>query len=407
MKILQINNYHFIRGGADRVYFNTGNLLHEHQHEVRYFSSKHQDNEPVEHSEYFVSINDNRKTNFIQKVTGVKDYLYNKNAFKKLNELLEEYRPDIAHLHLFYGGLSGSILKALKNHNIPVVQTLHDYRLLCPANAFLDSDNQICEKCKNKSYYQCATNKCLEGNLFYSSILSMEAYTRKYFIDPLDYVNHFIFVSRFSQQKHIEFNERYLTKSSHLYNFTSIPEKLSVAENEGYFLFFGRLSKEKGLQSLLGAVKNNNIKLKIAGSGPLQNEIEEFARQHENIEFLGHRSGDDLQRLIKSSLFVVVPSEWYENNPMTIIESYALGKPVIGANIGGIPEIIIDNETGFLFKSRDSDDLAKIITKAKQTGLKEYEAMCIKAREFAELNFSAEAHYQKLMHIYHQTLKNA
>jgi glycosyltransferase involved in cell wall biosynthesis len=406
MKILQLNNYHFIKGGADRVYFNTAKLLKDHQHEVQYFSSRHPNNVPAEYVKKFASINDNRETNFLQKIGGAKDYIYNKSAYKNLGELLKEYKPDIAHLHLFYGGLSGSVLKALKKHNVPIVETVHDYRLLCPANAFLDSNNQICEKCKNKSYYQCATNKCLEGNFFYSSILALEAYTRKYLIDPLDYINHFIFVSRFSQQKHIEFNDRYLNKSTHLYNFTSIPEQFLESNNESYFLFFGRLSKEKGLHTLLDAAIKNNINLKIAGTGPLQNEIAGYAENNKNIEFLGYQSGDMLTQLIKASSFIIVPSEWYENNPMTIIEAYALGKPVIGANIGGIPEIVIDNYTGFLFKSRDANDLANAIMRGKQLSGDEYVTMSANARNFAEVNFSADAHYEKLIAVYAQIIKN-
>lgn len=406
MKILQINNNHFIKGGADRVYFNTARLLKEHGHDVQFFSAANPNNVAAEHADKFVPVNDNRQNNFLKKIAGAKDYIYNKDAYKNLSELLAEYKPDIAHLHLFYGGLSGAILKALKKHNIPVVQTLHDYRLLCPANAFLDSHNQICEKCRNKSYYQCATNKCLEGNFFYSSILSIEAYSRKYFIDPLDYVNHFIFVSRFSQQKHIDFDKRYTDKSSHLYNFTSIPEQLTGSGNDNYFLFFGRLSIEKGIGSLLTAAKKSKIKLKIAGTGPLEKEVIDFAKENDNIEFLGHQSGDALTRLIKSAFFIVVPSEWYENNPMTVIEAYALGKPVIGAAIGGIPEIVINNENGFLFRSRDSDDLADVLLKAKQMDNITYEKMCANARRFAEIHFSAEAHYVKLMDVYNQTVKN-
>lgn len=294
MKILQINNHHFIKGGADRVYFNTGKLLEENNHEVLYFSSQHADNLPSEYSEIFIPINDNRNTNFAGKLGGVKDYIYNKNACSNLNQLLEKTKPDIAHLHLYYGGLSGSILKALKRNNIPIVQTVHDYRLLCPANTFLNSKNEICEKCKNQSYYQCATGKCLDNNFFYSSILSLEAYNRKYFTNPLDYVNHFIFVSKFSRNKHLEFNADYRNKSSHIYNFTKVSKDFLCQKKGGYFLFFGRLSKEKGLQTLLNAVIKNKYPLKIAGKGPLEKEVINYAKDHQNIEYLGHQSGESL-----------------------------------------------------------------------------------------------------------------
>ncbi len=407
MKVLQINNHHFIKGGADRVYFNTGRLLQERGHEVLYFSSKNSKNVASPYSDIFVPVNDNRNNNFLQKIGGVKDYIFNKTAYANLNELLKKNKPDVAHLHLFYGGLSGSILKALKEHEVPIVETVHDYRLLCPANAFLNAENEICEKCRNQSYYQCITGKCLDNNFFYSSILSIEAYNRKYFTNPLDYVDHFIFVSEFSKLKHFDFNKHYKNKSSHLYNFTTISKEVSITSKGKYFLFFGRLSTEKGIHTLIGAAIQNNFILKIAGGGPLEEEIIEHARTNTNIEYLGHQSGEDLAELIKQSSYVVVPSEWYENNPMTILEAYALGKPVIGANIGGIPEITINKKTGFLFESRNVADLSKVMNDAETINDRDYADMCLNARKFAETQFGEEAHYTKLIDVYTGLLKNA
>ena len=406
MKVLQINNHHFIKGGADRVYFNTGRMLQGHGHEVLYFSSKNPNNVTSTYSDLFVPINDNRNNSFLQKVGGVKDYIFNKTAYTNLNELLKKNKPDIAHLHLFYGGLSGSILKALKEHKVPIVETVHDYRLLCPANIFLNAENEICEKCINQSYYQCATGKCLDNDFFYSSILSIEAYNRKYFINPLDYVDNFIFVSEFSKHKHFDFNKRYKNKSSLLYNFTTISKDVSITSKGKYFLFFGRLSKEKGLNSLLKAAIENNFILKIAGGGPLESEIIEYAKTNKNIEYLGHQSGEALGQLIKLASYVLVPSECYENNPMTVLEAYALGKPVIGANIGGIPEIVINKKTGFLFESRNVADLSKAMKQAEAINDQDYADMSLNARKFAETHFGEEAHYTKLIDVYTGLLKN-
>ena len=406
MKILQINKYHYIKGGADRVYFNTSKLLEDNQNEVLFFSTENPDNMITQYSEYFIPSIDNRQSSQLQKIRGIADYIYSKKAYIKLDELINYYKPDIAHLHLFYGGLSASILKSLKKNNIPIVQSVHDYRLLCPANAFLDSENHICEKCINKSYYQCSLNKCLEKNFFYSSILSLEAYIRKYLIDPLDYIDHFIFVSNFARQKHLEYDNRFKDKSTQLYNFTDIQDQLSTSSNENYFLYFGRLSKEKGLLTLLDAFEKINYKLKIAGTGPLHNEVVNYVKRNSNIEFLGLMSGIYLTKLIKGSSFIIVPSEWYENNPMTIIEAYANGIPVIGARIGGIPEIIVDKQTGFLFESRDLSDLIKTISLAKELSQSDYVEMSESARIFAEQNFSSKAHYARLMQIYSQVLRN-
>lgn len=406
MRVLQINKYHFIKGGADRVYFNTGNLLAENKHEVIYFSTDHPDNAESSYSEFFVPYSDNRQAGFFQKISNAGTYLNNRTAYQNLNRLVKKYKPDIAHLHLFYGGLSSSVLRSLKENNIPIVQSVHDYRLLCPANAFLDSKNRICEKCRNRSYYQCTLKRCSDGDLFYSSILTLEGYQRKYFIDPLDYIDHFIFVSKFSQEKHIEFDNRYSMKSSHLYNFTDVRKEKTTTDKGNHFLFFGRLSEEKGLLTLLNVAKKLKLNLKIAGTGPLEAEVMRSAALNENIEFMGYQSGNDLAKIIQSASFIIVPSEWYENNPMTVIESYAYGIPVIGARIGGIPEIVIENKTGFLFESRNEDDLTMAIEKARRLSFAEYSNLSQNAREFAERNFSSGGHYQALMEIYSKVLKN-
>lgn len=400
MRILLINNSHSIKGGADRVYFNTGKLLEDNRHDVQYFSTIDLENEPTDFSKYFVKVSDKRKGNFATKISGVKDYIYNRDAYSNLCRLIKECKPEVAHIHLFCGGLSPSILKALKMNNIPIVQTVHDYRLLCPANAFLDADNQICEKCINKSYFQCAIKKCVDGNIFYSTMVALEAYYRKYFINPLDYINHFIFVSRFSQLKHIEFDDRYTNVSSHLFNFTTIPDVYPVAEKGEYFLYFGRLSKEKGVLTLIDAATKTGIKLKIVGTGPMFDEIQAYASTNANIQVLGHQSGSAITDIIKKSSFIIVPSEWYENNPMTVLEAFAIGKPVIGAKIGGIPEIINDGKTGYLFDSRNTHDLERSIQRATNLSEQEYSEMSENARNFALSDFSAGPHYLKLMQIY-------
>lgn len=406
MKVLNINNNHHIRGGADRVYFNTFKLLEKYGIEVIHFSSIHPLNDESEFSDYFVRNIDFRKSSLTQKVIGTKDYIYNHRASKSLEYLISKHSPDIAHLHLFYGGLSGSILKVLKENHIPTVMSIHDYRLLCPANAFLDSKNVICEKCINKSYYQCTLNRCLDGNLFYSAILSLEAYSRKYMINPLNYIDHFIFVSKFSQWKHIQFDDRYENKSSHLYNFN--PEEYSPSNSiKGkYFLYFGRLSKEKGIGTLIAAAIKSNIELKIVGSGPLQSDVEAYSKKHPKIEYLGHKDSKELHTVLGNASFIIVPSEWYENNPMTIIEAYSHNKPVIGANIGGIPEILVENQTGYLFESRNVEDLTTKILIAQNISDEGYKQLSKNAGEFSRNNFSAEVHYRKLLDIYKKLINN-
>ncbi|HPR73349.1 MAG TPA: glycosyltransferase [Bacteroidales bacterium] len=405
MKILQINKHHFIKGGADKVYFNTISMLEKHGHEVVTFSTLRPENYGSEYSGYFVPFVDNRNKNVLSNLFQAGHYLYNGNASKNLKRLIEAFSPEIAHLHLFYGDLSSSILRTLKQTGVPIVHSVHDYRLLCPANSFLDSKNQICEKCKNRVYFNCASKRCLEGNFSFSSILALEGYTRKYLIDPLDYIDRFIFVSKFAEMKHIEFDQRYAGKAEQLYNFTDLEEKDAIGQKGRYFLFFGRLVKEKGVETLLKAISTLDVSLIIAGSGPGENDVRKFASEHKNVKLIGHQSGSELKDLVKNAYFIIVPSEWYENNPMTIIEAYAAGVPVIASRIGGIPEIVAHEKTGFLFEPFDTSGLVKTIIRAARIDLDNYAKMSQNCKEFARLEFASEIHYNQLMRIYLNAMK--
>jgi glycosyltransferase involved in cell wall biosynthesis len=210
-------------------------------------------------------------------------------------------------------------------------------------------------------------------------------------------------VSKFSQHKHIESSQLYQEKSNHLYNFTLITP-VDKIEKEKYLLFLGRISEEKGISTLINAVSGLDISIKIAGTGPLLDELKK--QQNEYIEFVGFKSGKELTRLIQNASFVVVPSEWYENNPLSVIEAMMLGTPVIGSNIGGIPELIINEKTGFLFDSKNAEDIRKKILKAVALSPEAYDLMSEEAIKFAHENFSSHSHYQKLIGIYLKTIKN-
>ena len=175
-----------------------------------------------------------------------------------------------------------------------------------------------------------------------------------------------------------------------------------------YFLFFGRLSYEKGIKTLILAFRETpQCRLKIAGTGPLEEELKEFVRENkmDNVEFLGYQSGEPLQKLVSNAYFIMVPSEWYENNPMTIIEGYAAGVPVIGAKIGGIPEIIEDGRTGYLFDSGNKEELVKMINRSNLLDDNEYWTMCDAALKFAKDHFSRDEYYPKLMSFFEKFKK--
>lgn len=405
MRILLINKNHFIEGGADRVYLNTGKLLEENGHDVAYFSTSNEQNFNSDYADYFVQENKPRNGSFLTKVKGVTKYLYNQEAQDNLQRLIQDFQPEVAHIHLFYGVLSASVLKTLKAYRIPIVITIHDYRLLCPVNAMLDKEGRICESCKNDKFYNCISKRCSEGNIFQSTVVTAEAYMRKFIYDPVTYINHFIFVSKFSRNKHISFDNRYKNKSSHLYNFSnSDANSNSIGTRGDYLFYYGRLSKEKGILNLINAVKKTNSKLIIAGTGPQKEFVLKEISGIPNIEYVGFKSGTALNDLIVKSSFVVVPSEWYENNPMTIVESFLLGKPVIGANIGGIPELVTP-KTGFIFESADEVSLGIAIESAEKLSKENYDIISYNCLNFANENFSAQKHLNELMELYN-TVKN-
>lgn len=407
MKILLINNHHYIRGGSESVYFNTGKLLESKGHQVIYFSVKNEQNEKYGSNKYFIDASNPLEGAFIKKVKRLSSFLYSQNAYKSLNILIKEEKPDIAHLHIFYGGLTSSILRVLKKHNLPSVMSVHEYRLLCPVYTCLDNSNKICEKCAKGTKLNCAINKCNKNNFFYSTISTLETWFRDTFFSHIKYINHFIMVSFFIRDKHAEYNKQYLTKSSVIYNFHKRSvSKISVDKNYD-LVYFGRLSREKGVLTLIKAIeKEPSIKLKIIGTGPIEGIIREYINKNKvkNVELLGYLKGDDLWNKVQAAKFTVVPSEWYENNPMNVIESLFMGIPVIGANIGGIPEIVKESH-GFIFEPNSTSDLKNKIINALSISNSEYLRLSENSKKFANNLFSEEIHYKQLIKVYEKLVK--
>ncbi len=394
MKILQVNNSFRKVGGAESVFFNTIELLAKNGHKVIPFSLYDSLNEDSDFSSYFV-----RKNFFYHN----KVYSFvSKNKFKKL---LKNENPDIVHIHNVIGGLTFSILIVCRELRIPVVATIHDFRLLCPAYVFIDGKKNICEKCKYGNFSNCIFNNCAPEGFIKSCLITLESYLRSFFIPFDEYITRFIFVSNFSKSKFLETNYNLASKSYSLYNFTPKIEFSKKNLKDKHFLFIGRLSREKGLVLLLEAFRQlPKQKLLIAGDGDLRDSL--ISNKTENIEFLGHKDRAELIRIINNSYFLIVPSECYENNPMSIVESFSLGTPVIGSDLGGIPEVILDSGGGFLFKNRDVNSLIDVLTKAASIEDDVYSTICMKAFNFAEKQFNAQTHYNTLINIYQDAIKN-
>ena len=406
MKVLLINNFHYRKGGSEAVYFNTAEVLREYGNEVVFFSYKNEKNLPCEQTPFFVDAGG--------KIKQLRSFFYNREAAHKLEELINVEHPDVAHVHLIWGGMSPSILEVLRQYKIPVVHTAHDYRMVCPAYLLKDGKGKPCERCKGGKFYNCTINRCSKGSIIESILMTMEMYKRNKRYNPTKMFSGVVFVSKFSMKKHIEFDPEFSNvRSRILYNCPGKQVKDSLDKSldtfNNYYLFYGRLSAEKGVPTLIKAFEQlPQLQLKIVGTGPLEEELKTYCSNHNlnNIEFLGYKNGKDLFDIVARAKYVCVTSECYENNPMTIVEAYSLRTPVIGAAIGGISEVILDNETGFTFQSGNVNSLIVSLKKASRLEKGEYMEQKQRASDFANQNFSRECYYQGLLDLYKECINS-
>lgn len=418
MNILHINKFHYFRGGAEVVYLNTARLLESKGHRSVFFSMHHPQNIPCETSCYFlpyVELHTNNNGMMSKLKTGGR-ILYFFEAKKLLSQLLDKYPVDIAHLHNIYHHISPSILHVLKKRKIPVVMTLHDYKMVC-ASYHLQAFEKPCEACYGGKYFMAIKKRCVKESLAKTLLSTSEMYLHHKALDIYDNVDIFISPSRFLKDKLSEmgFKKEIVCLPNYIdsekFRGLSGDVKRQRDKKENSLVYFGRLSPEKGLLTLIEAAKilyqgnkhNNCVTVKIIGDGPMREELREKVKSDgiDNVRFLGYMKGEDLYREIKNSMAAILPSEWYENNPMSVIEAFAMGIPVIGARIGGIPELIRDNETGLTFQPGNAEDLSEKIETllADSSPLAE---MGEKAQKFVEDELNQEKHYRRLMEIYGQ-----
>jgi len=406
MKILLANKFFFLNGGSETVFFQERDFLINNGHQVVDFSMVHPDNFPSDYSDSFVPNVDYKDGNKSEKIpslfekfnTAIK-FVHNREAINRLSSLIEEERPDVAHLHNIYHQITPSIINILKKTGAKVILTLHDYKIICPAYSMINR-NSICNKCEGKAFWHATANKCQEDLLFKSFLLSAEGYWHKW-AKSYDQVDMFLAPSQFMAAIVGKYRVP-PDKISMLHNGIDIDRYDYSGEDDGYAVYFGRLSKEKGIETLLRAHHyiSSKIPLKIIGTGPLMKELEE---RYTGVEFTGYKSGNALSELVRRASFVVVPSEWYENCSMSVLEAMAYGKPIIGSRIGGIPEQIEDGKTGFLFEMGNVEELAeKMIILTEDEGLRK--KMGKAAREKLEKEYSLDSHCNMLMEIYESLL---
>lgn len=390
-KLLSLNTYYYRRGGADAVFFDHDRLFQQLGWETAMFAMRHNQNEPSPWSEYFIDeLEFGHSYSLMQQIAMAGKVIYSLEARRKLARLLDRFQPDIVHSHCIYHHISPSVLPLLKERGIPVVMTAHDLKLACPAYKMLNRKG-ICEKCRGGNLLPVIANRCVRDSLAVSALVAVESMAHRLFGLYRHYLDRVVTPSLFFRVKLMEWGwpqEKlvYIPNFIHADNFT--PQ----FKPGSYFFYFGRLAPEKGIKTLIKAAQQTKVALKIAGTGPEEDSLKTLADGHNNIEFLGHCGGERLWSLVRGARAVILPSEWYENAPMSVLEACACGKPSIGARIGGIPELIREEETGLLFESGNSADLASCLERIACQPDSDLMTMGRAAREYVLTHFN-ERHY--------------
>lgn len=405
MKVLLVNKFYFPHGGSETYFFQVEELLKKKGHSVSIFSTRDPRNKECAQSRFFVEkIDYNRRDIPLgQKVRFGARLLYSFDAARKMDALLQEVKPDIAHLHNICHQISPSILPVLKRHGVPIVQTLHDFKLVCPSYRMLSPEG-ICERCYGNRYYNVIRQRCVKGSLAFSVLLCLEAYFHRA-IRIYDRVDLFIASSQFYKDKLVSFGVD-ARRIRVLPNFVQPDERPSY-RSDGYALFCGRLGSEKGVLTLVKAAERApDIRLIIAGSGSEESAIRQYltAKKMRNVELVGFVSGQAKRELMRGACFFVVPSEWYENCSLSIHEAIAYGKPVVGARIGGIPEQVKSGYNGLLFEPRNAEDLRDKM-QYLVSHPEEVSRMGRNARKTADEMYGPEIMYEKLMEIYREAME--
>lgn len=390
MKILITNKFYYRRGGDCIYSMDLENLLKSHGHEVAIYSMQYPLNEKTGWENYFrseVSISPKKVIPFFRMF---RSPYGDRNTKKSFSKILDDFKPDVVHLNNIHTSISPIVAELAHQRGIKVVWTLHDYKLICPSYG-LYLNGKTCELCVGGCKKNVIKNKCLKNSFVASWIGYKEAlcWNRQRLEECTDV---FICPSNFMREKMMAdgFSENKLV---HLCNFTNYPKITENPIRKKQYCVVGRLTRIKGIETLLEAASKLPYDLYVIGTGELETTVREKYKNYKHIHFIGHQSKDTCLSYLQQSLFSVVASECYDNNPLSVIESLCTGTPVIGARIGGIPELIKDGENGRLFTSGNVAELKEAIERMMKTP--------INIEVSKEQNkFSSEQYYSKLIELY-------
>lgn len=390
MKILLANKYYYYRGGDCIYTINLAQLLRAHGHEVGIFAMQYPENLFTEWNKYFP-----REVKFklgIDAIPAVLRPFGTADVKNKFNAILNDFNPDVVHLNNIHSQLSPVIAKLAHERNIRVIWTIHDCKLVCPRYDCM-RDGKRCELCFDNAIF-CLKYRCLKGSFIASLLGYFEA--KKWSVRALEKNTDIFLCPSNYMAKTMTLGHFDSRKIKVLCNFIDIAKVINPDyRKENYYCYIGRLSPEKGIMTLLYVASRLPYKIKIIGGGQLESVLRLKYESFSNIEFLGQQSWTQLRPVLEHAMFSVLPSECAENNPLSIIESHCLGTPVLGARIGGIPELIDENKNGMTFNSGEIDDLSDKIKKMFDSEFN-YRSIASEAQN----KYSSDNYYSHLMKLY-------
>ncbi len=400
-KILIVNKFLYPNGGSETYIFELGKQLQTLGHEVQYFGMWDERNIVGNHVKSYTA-NMDFHSGKLSKLFYPFKIIYSQEARKAIRKVLDDFKPDVVHLNNFNFQITPSIIYEIRKYGkqigsyIKILFTAHDYQLVCPNHMLrCPKTEENCSRCIDGAYCNCVKGSCIHNSKVKSILGAAEGYLYKY-LRTYKHIDTVICPSRFMQEK-LEHNPMLNGKTVVMHNFAAVKGaigKKKADSGSGYAVYFGRYSKEKGIETLVYACSRlPHRRFIFAGKGPLDGLVD----QAENIENRGFLEGEELEKLVKGAAFSIYPSEWYENCPFSVMESIQYGTPVLGADIGGIPELIDEGCTGELFESGNVEELVeKIEGLWKDYGrIDRYKNNCINKRfvSLAEYSESIEQYF--------------
>ncbi|MCB8817600.1 glycosyltransferase [Desulfosporosinus shakirovi] len=411
MKILLVNYRYFISGGPEKYMFNIKKKLEEEGHEVVPFSIHSNKNVETEFSKYFVEPIGSRDATYFEEckktpkviIQMISRSVYSFEVKKAIKKIIVTTKPDLVYILHYVNKLSPSVVRGAKEMGLPVVLRLSDYFLLCPRFDFM-YQQKICEECLTKGFISCLKNRCVKGSLFASVIRVFSMKVHK-LIKIYDNIDTFITPSNFLKKKlgANGFDEK---KINCIPTFTISKSEIGDPIIGEYGLYFGRITEEKGVDTLVRAYEKlpKEYRLIVMGDDTTEEgmRLKEYVNQKglTNIKFVGFKSGTEMEGIIKNARFTFIPSIWYDNLPNTALESFQYSKPVLASDIGSLPELVVNGFNGYLFEPKNANHIVELVKKMDDDNL----IIQMGVNSYSRLldRFAPETHFNDLMKIFNE-----